>query len=45
VRILNDPVALGLQIEKAGPDAEVGLEATYAWYWAESGSGAANPAS
>ncbi|MET8809406.1 IS110 family transposase [Streptomyces sp. NPDC004546] len=34
VRILNDPVALGLQIEKAGPDPDVVLEATYGWYWA-----------
>jgi transposase len=34
VRIVNDPVALGLQIEKAGPDPEVVLEATYGWYWA-----------
>ncbi|MFE8947985.1 IS110 family transposase [Streptomyces sp. NPDC007856] len=34
VRILNDPVALGLRIEKAGPDPDVVLEATYGWYWA-----------
>ncbi len=34
VRIVNDPVALGLQIEDAGPDPEVVLEATYGWYWA-----------
>ena len=34
VRIDNDPVALGLQIAKAGPDPEVVLEATYGWYWA-----------
>jgi transposase len=34
VRIDNDPVALGLEIEKAGPDPEVTLEATYGWYWA-----------
>ncbi|MER6075868.1 transposase, partial [Streptomyces sp. NPDC001817] len=34
VRILNDPVALGLQIEQAGPDPDVVLEATYGWYWA-----------
>ncbi len=34
VRIVNDPVALGLQIEKAGPNPEVVLEATYGWYWA-----------
>jgi transposase len=34
VRIDNDPVALSLEIEKAGPDPEVVLEATYGWYWA-----------
>lgn len=34
VRIDNDPVALGLAIEKAGPNPEVVLEATYGWYWA-----------
>ncbi|UOT08520.1 IS110 family transposase (plasmid) [Rhodococcus opacus] len=34
VRIVNDPVALGLQIEKAGSNPEVVLEATYGWYWA-----------
>jgi transposase len=34
VRIVNDPVALGLQIEDAGADPEVVLEATYGWYWA-----------
>ncbi|MER6075731.1 hypothetical protein ABT187_44630 [Streptomyces sp. NPDC001817] len=34
VRILNDPVALGLQIERAGPDPDVVVEATYGWYWA-----------
>jgi transposase len=34
VRIVNDPVALGLQIEDAGPDPEVVLEAAYGWYWA-----------
>jgi transposase len=34
VRIGNDPVALGLEIAKAGPDPEVVLEATYGWYWA-----------
>ncbi|MEV4656498.1 hypothetical protein [Micromonospora sp. NPDC049301] len=33
VRIDNDPVALGLEIAKAGPDPEVVLEATYGWYW------------
>src|SRR6266850_1611989 len=34
VRIVNDPVALGLQLEEAGADPEVVLEATYGWYWA-----------
>jgi transposase len=34
VRIDNDPVALSLAIEKAGPDPEVVIEATYGWYWA-----------
>ena len=34
VRIVNDPVALGLEIAKAGPDPDVVLEATYGWYWA-----------
>lgn len=34
VRIHNDPVALGVEIEKSGPDPEVVLEATYGWYWA-----------
>jgi transposase len=34
VRIDNDPVALACEIEKAGPDPEVVLEATYGWYWA-----------
>ena len=33
-RIINDPVALGLEIERAGPNPEVVLEATYGWYWA-----------
>jgi hypothetical protein len=31
VRIENDPVALGLELAKAGPDPEVVLEATYGW--------------
>ena len=31
VRIINDPVALGLEIERAGPNPEVVLEATYGW--------------
>src|SRR5436309_14565781 len=34
VRIDNDPVALGLEIAKAGRDPQVVLEATYGWYWA-----------
>src|SRR6202171_5324239 len=34
VRIVNDPVALGLQLEQAGANPEVVLEATYGWYWA-----------
>ena len=34
VRIVNDPVALALQLEQAGSDPEVVLEATYGWYWA-----------
>ena len=34
VRIINDPVALGLEIERAGPNPEVVLDATYGWYWA-----------
>jgi hypothetical protein len=31
VRIDNDPVALACEIEKAGPDPEVALEACYGW--------------
>lgn len=34
VRIVNDPVVLGLEIERAGSSPEVVLEATYGWYWA-----------
>jgi hypothetical protein len=34
VRIDNDPVALSLEVAKAGPDPEVAAEATYGWYWA-----------
>jgi transposase len=30
----NDPVALSLELAKAGPDPEVALESTYGWYWA-----------
>jgi hypothetical protein len=31
VRIVNDPVALQLELERAGTDPEVVLEATYGW--------------
>ena len=34
VRIDNDPVALSLELAKAGADPEVALEACYGWYWA-----------
>jgi transposase len=34
VRILNDPASLQLELEQAGSDPEVVLEATYGWYWA-----------
>lgn len=34
VLILNDPVALSLQLEEAGATPEVVVEATYGWYWA-----------
>src|SRR4051794_28183209 len=34
VRIDNDPVALAVQIARAGETPEVVLEATYGWYWA-----------
>lgn len=34
VRIENDPVALALEVAKAGPNPDVVLEATYGWYWA-----------
>ncbi len=34
VRIDNDPVAMSLELAKAGPNPEVILEATYGWYWA-----------
>lgn len=34
VRIENDPVALALEVAKAGANPEVVLEATYGWYWA-----------
>lgn len=34
VRIDNDPLALAAEVAKAGPDADVVIEATYGWYWA-----------
>ena len=34
VGIANDPWVLLEQVAKAGPDAEVVIEATYGWYWA-----------
>ncbi len=34
VWIVNDPVALSLELAKAGPGPEVALESTYGWYWA-----------
>src|SRR3989304_6592354 len=36
-RIDNDPLTLGLEIEKAGPNPEVVLEATWGWDWAAGG--------
>jgi transposase len=33
VRVDNDPVALSLELAKAGRDPEVALESTYGWYW------------
>lgn len=33
-RIDNDPAVLAFEVAKAGPDAEVVLEACYGWYWA-----------
>jgi hypothetical protein len=36
VRIVNDPVALGLELERAGSNPEVVLEATYGWVRHES---------
>ena len=35
VRIVNDPVAWELQLEQAGADPEVVLEATYGWVRSE----------
>ena len=34
VRIVNDPALLRVQVELAGVNPEVVLEATYGWYWA-----------
>src|ERR1700752_2774596 len=34
VRIVNDPVTLQLELERAGTDPGGVLEATYGWYWA-----------
>src|SRR5512144_842352 len=33
-RIDNDPAVLAFEVAKAGPAAEVVLEACYGWYWA-----------
>jgi transposase len=33
VNLENDPFAIVLEVAKAGPDAEVAVEATYGWYW------------
>src|SRR3954469_374105 len=34
VRIDNDPLALAVEVAKAGEHPDVVLEATYGWYWA-----------
>ncbi len=34
VRIENDALALAAELAKAGPEAEVAMEATLGWYWA-----------
>jgi transposase len=34
VSIDNDPVALALEVAKAGEEVDAVLEATYGWYWA-----------
>lgn len=34
VRIDNDPVTFAAEVARAGPGAEVVIEATYGWYWA-----------
>jgi hypothetical protein len=34
VRMANDPLTLLEVVSKAGPEAEVVIEATYGWYWA-----------
>src|SRR5258708_4397170 len=33
VHLANDPIALSLEVAKAGPDPEVVIEACYGWYW------------
>jgi transposase len=33
VHLANDPVAMSLEIVKAGPDPDVVIEACYGWYW------------
>ena len=33
VNLDNDPIAIALEVAKAGPDPEVAVEATYGWYW------------
>ena len=33
VHLANDPVALSLEVAKAGPDPDVVIEACYGWYW------------
>jgi transposase len=33
-RILNDKELLARELERAGPDTKVVMEATYGWYWA-----------
>lgn len=33
VRVENDPLKIAEQVEAAGPEPEVVVEATYGWYW------------
>jgi transposase len=33
VRVDNDPLVIGAELAKAGPNPEVVVEATYGWYW------------